>query len=762
MDRALLRVLTCLLIGLAASCSSDDDDASMEAPVEADASVAVDGGDDRRGSKPSSSDGGGCDDLTCKAPATCSESSGRARCACPEGYEDKNEDGSECEQTELCSAAQRRECGEKQCIIGGDGPKCVCMAPAYVPDGDGCKCGEGYTENKDGLCLANDGQACEDDLDCSNEQCVGGICCANSCESPEEACRTSKGATCADGKTCKYALAEDGAACEDDNACVIGDTCKAGKCESGKKEATCDDNNPCTDDSCDMAVGCRNQNNTSTCDDSNACTSEDACIGGICTGGTTKECPNDEADSCNEAKCDPGTGECGYAAVPDGKLCDDDSSCTLTDQCMAGSCTGQGNACGPNATECSPDEPNMCECAPDYRESDGKCVPEDDECEDDPCSSNAECFDPSNGPDDVTCTCDPGYVGDGRTCNEVDACATNPCGTGGTCESGAPGEYTCDCDDGYVNTGSSCSCSLTGTFVIRSRTEIVWRDLDGIADGRDISDDWAIAKLDYDAEGKLEIDLTPCGSTTPDLCGEGAFGVVQPEAYGQYLLQNIWGKPSMPVTHIEMDIPNAAPGAAFETPQVVALLGIALDDPRGPWPGSRRDIAGGPDFDGSAVNGARWTDIDDDGSVGLTNYVVPPGGVSIDGSGPDPLVAYSEESTNCDLPYAYLPAQDGLTVRRVKRVYTGTRFINAYVGKIESCDRIEGDLIGPDGAELAFETRFGGCVRTNGDGETPCNAAVTDFLETGGEGQKVDSAKFIMKRVSNDISCTQARAESFD
>jgi hypothetical protein len=775
MDRVLLRALICLLVGAAAGCS-DDDKGSTEEGVVTDASASDGGGNvkdsgtaPRRDAAPRSSSADSCEDLECTAPAICTETDGSARCSCPDGYEDKNGDGSECEQTEQCTPAQRRECGDKQCIVTADGPECLCMGPAYEPDGDGCKCAENYAESEDGLCLANDGQACEDDLDCVNEHCVAGICCNTGCTNPSEACRATETATCKDGKTCEYPIAEDGESCEDSNACVGGDTCKAGKCESGSDTINCDDGNPCTDDGCDMAVGCKNLNNALACDDNNACTSDDKCAGGSCSGGTPKECAIDAADLCNVPSCDAATGECGKAPVPDGKLCDDASTCTLMDQCVAGSCTGQGSACGPNSTGCTPGTPNVCMCAAGFLDRAGRCVPENDECQQsNPCSADADCLDPSNDANDVTCTCKPGYAGDGRTCNQVDACANNPCGAAGTCTPGAPGQYTCTCGTGYISTGKTCSCDLTGTWALNTKTELRWRDLDGIEDGDDIGQDWAIATLTYDPQGKLHVEWYACGTTTPDLCGVGLLGIVRPESYGQYIMRDTFDQPGPAIVKFDMDMPNAAPGADYVTPELVQLVGIALDDPRGPWPPSRRDVQGTPDFDGSAVNGARWVDSDNDGLVGFTSFTVPPGGIRADGVAPDPLVDFGESSSVCPREggdegknYNWIPSQEGLTVRRLKQVYSASRFISSYVGKVESCDLITGEQQGPGGAQLAFEPAVGGCLRVDGDGEIACASGAVDFLENSSSGQEVIGAKFVLKRVASDFTCAQARAESY-
>ena len=71
-------------------------------------------------------------------------------------------------------------------------------------------------------------------------------------------------------------------ACDDGNACTLGDSCNGAACEPGTGTLNCNDNNPCTDDSCNPATGCVYTNDdTNSCTDGNACTN-DVCVGGAC------------------------------------------------------------------------------------------------------------------------------------------------------------------------------------------------------------------------------------------------------------------------------------------------------------------------------------------------------------------------------------------------------------------------------------------------------------------------------------------------
>ncbi len=84
------------------------------------------------------------------------------------------------------------------------------------------------------------------------------------------------------------------------------------------------------------------------CDDGNSCTSTDVCYGGQCTGIVGQLC--DDGNACTLDTCDTVKG-CSNTQK-DGLPCDDGNQCTSKDGCLAGKCAG-----GP-ATSC--DDGNLC------------------------------------------------------------------------------------------------------------------------------------------------------------------------------------------------------------------------------------------------------------------------------------------------------------------------------------------------------------------------------------------------------------------
>jgi hypothetical protein len=110
--------------------------------------------------------------------------------------------------------------------------------------------------------------------------------------------------------------AEDGAACDDADACTASSTCLAGVCVTNGARPTCPSGDPCslasvchpTDASCEPFPPAPDG---TQCDDASACTTDDRCIEGAC-GGSAIAC--DDASTCTIDACDPGVG-CTFSPV---------------------------------------------------------------------------------------------------------------------------------------------------------------------------------------------------------------------------------------------------------------------------------------------------------------------------------------------------------------------------------------------------------------------------------------------------------------
>ncbi len=146
------------------------------------------------------------------------------------------------------------------------------------------------------------------------------------------------------------------AACDDGNACTVGDQCDmTGLCKAGK--GACDDKNPCTVDSCvGKEAFCSNVPAAKgfACDDGNVCTVGDACDGvSLCKSATPNTC--DDANSCTLDSCSEPAG-CSHVGLPVPITCGDAMVCIGTACKAAGTCgdsavNGLGEQCDDGNTK---------------------------------------------------------------------------------------------------------------------------------------------------------------------------------------------------------------------------------------------------------------------------------------------------------------------------------------------------------------------------------------------------------------------------
>ena len=261
-------------------------------------------------------------------------------------------------------------------------------------------------------------------------------------------------AACEQG-ACKLTTKQDGAACDDGNACTSATACAVGICAAATA-VNCDDGDVCTQDHCDPKAGtcvhapaqkpaggpvcacgkdsdcaadgnactsvacvdhdCKNADlSGSACGDGDSCTTDDACAAGVCKAGPLTSC--DDANPCTGDTCAAATGVCANTPVANGSPCDDASACTSGDSCVAGACTPA------LVTDCGDSDP----------------------CTTDACSAATglcEYATATNGT-----YCGAGKVCQGRTCvARVNSCA-------GACGSHVGG---CACDDACGARGDCC------------------------------------------------------------------------------------------------------------------------------------------------------------------------------------------------------------------------------------------------------------------------------------------------------------------
>jgi hypothetical protein len=329
----------------------------------------------------------------------------------------------------------------------------VVLCPA--PEGLDAPCLAAHCDPGSGECSfvpAHEGLACDDDNACSlGDQC------------DEGACAGKLEANCNDGNPCTddycEALlgclhADNALPCSDGDVCTTGDTCAQGSCKSGTDSLSCDDGNLCTDDSCAPTQGCVHLANALPCDDGNACTTVDVCDSGWCLGKGTLPC--DDKNVCTTDSCDPGLG-CTHE--PNALPCDDGNACTVLESCLDGACTG-GKL--PNCNDGNPCTDDSCDpglgCLHVVNNAacnDGDVCTTLDLCKDGLCLGAVplECDDGNMCTDD---SCAPAsgcaHTPNSLACDDANACTTQDKCAGGLCH----GQAMLDCDDGNPCTKDSC------------------------------------------------------------------------------------------------------------------------------------------------------------------------------------------------------------------------------------------------------------------------------------------------------------------
>ena len=189
-----------------------------------------------------------------------------------------------------------------------------------------------------------EGATCNDGNDCST-----GDRCHDDDTNPNtpRVCEPTTGPNCEDGNPCTSDIADcstgacphgpvnNGSPCSTGTLCSVGQTCQAGVCQGGTT-INCNDDNPCTADACDAAAGCTHTpgNNGNACNDGNPCTTDDACDAGDCVGEPVECVAIDECHDIGE--CDSDTGTCDDPRKPNG------TECGRTGTCQSGRCEGDG------------------------------------------------------------------------------------------------------------------------------------------------------------------------------------------------------------------------------------------------------------------------------------------------------------------------------------------------------------------------------------------------------------------------------------
>ncbi|XP_075893635.1 protein jagged-2b isoform X2 [Nelusetta ayraudi] len=398
----------------------------------------------------------GCVHGTCKVPWTCN---------C-----ERNWGGLLCDK-------DLNYCGRHQpCVNGG-----TCMNTE--PDEYHCACPQGYSGKTchivDHACVSNpcaNGGTCHEVPGGFECQCLPGwegpTCADNLDECASSPC--AQGGTCLDlegGFQCVCPPQWEGKTCQIDlkrchGQCKNGATCKEGPrgshclCPEGFVGTHCEiQRNKCA------SGPCRNGGQCHTVLDGFVCQCPPEFAGQLCEISSWSPSDTCEPNPCENGATCHGMEHDFYCACPEGykgKTCErlrvdcKATPCQVIDSCTIAVASNDSaevrhissNVCGPRGRCVSlPDGNFSCACDPGF--SGVYCHENINDCASDPCGNGGTCIDGLNS---YQCICPDGW--EGRLCHiNVDECEHNPCKNGGRCID-LVNDFYCECADNWK--GKTC------------------------------------------------------------------------------------------------------------------------------------------------------------------------------------------------------------------------------------------------------------------------------------------------------------------
>ncbi len=226
---------------------------------------------------------------------------------------------------------------------------------------------------------------------------------------------------------------------------------------------------------------------------------------------------------------------------------------------------------------------------------------------------------------------------------------------------------------------------------------------------------WNKTKLNINGTMVSGDDTAACGSVLPEfeLCTIG--GVVVGGTKVQVLIPDaIWDAPTMPKFHSQGTLSSWAVGGEANLDPTVALVGVKMANPMGPWPTA------------AAIN-MNMDAVDADGDM-------KPG--------------FTATSRN-DSPYTNPPTAT-LGGAKADKLYLATRTVIALKGKLTSCEDISGTATVSN-----FDNHVVGCHVLNG---ADCNASQADFVDSSRTIYSPTGATFTAKKLADGATCAAVRA----
>ncbi|MDI1483043.1 MYXO-CTERM sorting domain-containing protein [Polyangium sp. y55x31] len=267
----------------------------------------------------------------CHIAGVCDPLTGACTGTLPDGY--TCDDGDPCTENDACQAgtcagAQKSCPAADACHVAGICDPATGECNGTLPDGIAC----------------DDGNPCTDADACKAGVCTGGT--TKACPAPD-ACHEDGACDPATG-ACVHPNQPNGLVCDDGDACTTLDLCKDGVCTGGSP-VVCPAPGACQtgEGTCDPATGeCSftAAEDGTACDDENACTRMDTCQAGACTGSELVECLPPPDDCHGDGVCNPLTGICDYPLS--GTVCPDQGSISSGGGCACRSAGGPASEAG--------------------------------------------------------------------------------------------------------------------------------------------------------------------------------------------------------------------------------------------------------------------------------------------------------------------------------------------------------------------------------------------------------------------------------
>lgn len=251
-----------------------------------------------------------------------------------------------CQHANLVEACQKDDlCAVHACQSG------KCTVINATPCDDGNPCTSDSCDTKIGCQYkVLTGPACDDGDSCTK----GDVCKFGNCVGKGKSCNDGNPCTddgCDPSGTCTNKPNE--AKCQDGKPCTGPDVCAGAVCAGPAK--VCSDDSPCSEDFCNGLTGqcdVKPAVGEIPCDDGNVCTVGDTCVGYMCSGGLAKNC--DDGSPCTVDACDAASGACNHTPLEDGSVCGADNLCLMDGKCQQGACLGEQKMCD-DANPCTQD-----------------------------------------------------------------------------------------------------------------------------------------------------------------------------------------------------------------------------------------------------------------------------------------------------------------------------------------------------------------------------------------------------------------------